>query len=188
MQKAGNGDTEKTDASRVLGPVKWVAGENRVTLLLDTNCKWKQRRRQMQRYIERITDASGASHPSGGAAGGHMEIPGANRASFLPISHRLHGIQLRTTLIVAAESMDFWLNFGIIWFENHGMRPGGGAAEFRSHGFPECQNCIAHASSSGENFCAGEAVFSPEDAVAQKRWARIPAQRDPLRASANGGF
>ena len=188
MQKAGNGDTEKTDASRVLGPVKWVAGENRVTLLLDTNCKWSKGADRCSAILSELRTQAEQAIPRAEQQEVIWRIPGANRASFLPISHRLHGIQLRTTLIVAAESMDFWLNFGIIWFENHGMRPGGGAAEFRGHGFPECQNRIAHASPSDENFCASEAVFSPEGAVVQKRWARIPAQRDPLRASANGGF
>lgn len=179
---------EKTDANRALGPVKWVAGENRVTLLLDTNCKWSKGADRCSAILGEFRTQTEQAIPRAEQQEVIWRIPGANRASFLPISHRIHGIQLRTTLIVAAESMDFWLNFGIIWFENHGKRPGGGAAEFRGHGFPECQNRIAHASPSDENFCAGEAVFSPEGAVVQKRWARIPAQRDPLRASANGGF
>ena len=146
MQKAGNGNTEKTDASRALGPAKWTAGENRVTLLLDTNCKWSKDADRCSVILGELRTQAEQAIPRAEQQEVIWRIPGANRASFLPISHRIHGIQLRTTFIVAAESMDFWLNFGIIWFENHGMRPGGGAAEFRGHGFPECQNRIAHAS------------------------------------------
>ena len=73
--------------------------------------------------------------------------------------------------------MEFGLNFGIIWFGNHGKRPGGGAAEFRSHGFPECQNRISHASPSDKNFCAGEASSCP------KAQLRRSAGREFLRSA-----